>query len=187
MCCECHFMLTLSNIVVLPVMYVECTLLYLETVFTHQPWQQCTCCHAHHSQTHGHRQEGRSGVCPSDCMSKAETHANKSTFDCDWQRAGKDQREVYFTCTLFNLLLLSFRPLCLLILLSTHLFLDSLVEERGMFLRPSVSSEHDPKWMIVCETESCIWVFLWKPLCPGGWFLLNQTDFNNFFVLCRSH
>lgn len=26
MCCECHFMLTLSNIVVLPVMYVECTL-----------------------------------------------------------------------------------------------------------------------------------------------------------------
>jgi len=75
-------------------------------------------------------------------MSKEETHANKymHTFDCDWQRARKDQRNVYFTCTLFNLLLLSFHPLRLLILLSSHLFLDGLVEGWRMIPRPSVSS-----------------------------------------------
>lgn len=174
MCCECHFMLILSNIVVLPIRYVECTLFYRETVFTHQPWQQCTCCHAHHSQTHGYRQEGWS-LSIRLYMSKAETHANKNTFDCDWQRAGKDQREVYSTCTLFNLLLLSFRPLRLLILLSSHLFIDSLVEERRMFLRPSVSSAKIlNEWLYVnrIHLSGCFLTYSMNTLMFKGLFFI---------------
>lgn len=165
---------------------VECPLLYMEMAFTHQPWQQCTCCHAHHSQTHGYRQKGRSGVCPSDYMSKEETHDKyMHTFDCDWQRARKDQRKVYFTCTLFNLLL-SFHPLRLLILLSSHLFLDSLVEGWRMFPRPSVSiTQILNEWLCVKWNHVSRFLNLLQ-IIHNQWIYVPGVDLN-FFVICISH
>lgn len=143
-------MLTLSKRFVITVFSesigAECTLHYRETLFTHQPWQQCTCCHAHHSQTHGYRQRRRSvRVHPSHrhILKCTSTHLIVAGTE-----QGKDKGKMYFTCSLFNLPL--FYPSILL--LSSLLFIDSLVEEWRMFPSPSESSKP-------ILQKSFIWMF----------------------------